>query len=62
MDNLLIHRALLRQIVLRFPLGEIKEIRMFDDHIRLTLRDGRILLGRLNADRSLRLDEIDEVC
>ena len=62
MDNLRLHRMLLRMVKSRFYPGEIKEISMFDDHCRLTLRDGRILLGRLNADNSLRLDEIDGVC
>lgn len=62
MDKLIMHRMLLRLIGSRFPHGEIKELSMFDDCCRLTLRDGRILLGRLDADKSLRLDEIDGVC
>lgn len=46
----------------RFSPMEIQELETVRDHCRLTLRDGRMFLARLDADRFLRLDEIDGVC
>lgn len=46
----------------RFTPKEILELKAVRDHCRLTLRDGRMYLVRLDEDRFLRLDEIDEVC
>lgn len=46
----------------RFRPSEILELETVFDHCRLRLRSGGLFLARLNADHSLRLDEIDEVC
>lgn len=45
-----------------FDPRDVLELETIHDHCRLQLRDGRMLLARLDRDGSLRLDEIDEVC
>lgn len=46
----------------RFHPGDLQEVETIQDHCRLRLRDGRLLLARLARDGSLRLTEINEVC
>ena len=46
----------------RFSPTEILELETIHDHCRLRLRDGRMFLARLDQDRNLKLNEIDEVC
>lgn len=41
---------------------DLQEVETIQDHCRLRLRDGRLLLARLSRDGTLRLDEIDGVC
>lgn len=53
---------ILEKIRARFRPSEILELETFSDHCRLRLRGGGLFLARLNADHSLRLDEIEEVC
>jgi len=46
----------------RFPPRDLLEVETVWDHCRVRLRDGRLLLARLEKDGGLRLDEIDGVC
>lgn len=50
------------QVHARFARSEIQELETVYDHCRLRLRNGQIFLARLDRDRKLRLDEIDEAC
>ena len=53
---------ILEKIRAQFTPSEIQELERGHDHYRLRLRDGHLYLARLDKDRQLRLDEIDEVC
>lgn len=62
MDNLS-KRGLLQKAVLQeFGPKSIRDLIDGTDSVTVALRDGRLILARLDREGSLRLDEIDEAC
>lgn len=62
MDNLRKKGLILKAVFQKLDPGTIRDLIDLPDAVKILLRDGGLLLARLNEDNSLRLDEIDEVC